>query len=245
MRERRRRQAGSSRRNIHQIFQVSSHLVVDRTSVALGEAHQDISLSREAFARLRRAPEAFLVLDLEIPDGNPRGVRVSLNGRAFPPRPSVPTMPRFGESTAAGGRNRREYRQWWAIRLTPDDLPKSAPRSETSSSASFIPPSSTASIPSITSPSSFDIAAKSRGEPSTGCPDRDTLARGSENDQSARSSQRNQTLTHACRKLTTHRCEASPTHFARRSPLRRCPERLVGVVAPRKYACRTKKLASL
>ena len=97
------------------------------TSVVLGEAHQEISLSREGLVRLRNATETFLVLDLEIPDGDPRGVRVALNGRAFAPEALVPTMPRFGESTAAGGRNRREYRQWWAIRLTPDDLPRSAP----------------------------------------------------------------------------------------------------------------------
>ena len=97
------------------------------TSVEIGEAHQEISLSRAGLARLRNATEAFLVLDLEIPDGDPRAVRVALNGRAFAPEALVPTMPRFGESTAAGGRNRREYRQWWAIRMTPDDLPKSAP----------------------------------------------------------------------------------------------------------------------
>jgi len=97
------------------------------TSVALGEAHQEISLSREALVRLANATETLLVLDLEIPDGNPSGVRVSLNGRALAPEALVPTMPRFGESTAAGGRNRREYRQWWAIPLKPDDLPSSAP----------------------------------------------------------------------------------------------------------------------
>ena len=107
----------------HDVRSTSWH----ETSTRLGKAEQEISLSSEALQRLRRASEAFLVLDLHIPDGDPRGVRVSLNDRTFSSDALEPTMPRFGESTSAGGRNRREYRQWWAIRVTPEDLPEAAP----------------------------------------------------------------------------------------------------------------------
>ena len=88
---------------------------------------QEITLSAEALARLRNASEAFLVFDLHIPKGTPRGLTVEINGTPLPSSRLVPTMPRFGESTAAGGRDRRGYPQWWAVRLDQELLPKSAP----------------------------------------------------------------------------------------------------------------------
>jgi len=87
---------------------------------------QEIALSAEALARLRNAREAFLVFDLHIPEGTPRGLTVEINGVPLPSSRLVPTMPRFGESTAAGGRDRRGYPQWWAVRLDQELLPKSA-----------------------------------------------------------------------------------------------------------------------
>lgn len=96
------------------------------TSVQLGEARQQIALSSEALGKLRRASEAFVVADLLIPDGDARGVRITVNGRDLSAE-LTPTMPRFGESTSAGGRNRRKYRQWWAVPLPADLLPERAP----------------------------------------------------------------------------------------------------------------------
>ena len=96
------------------------------TSTRLGEARQQIALSQDSLQRLRHASEAFVVFDLHIPDGDPTGVHVSVNGADLSAR-LMPTMPRFGESTAAGGRNRREFRQWWAVPLSPEILQTSAP----------------------------------------------------------------------------------------------------------------------
>lgn len=95
-------------------------------AVPLYEARQEISLSSEGLAKLRQSSEAFVVFDLLIPDGNPGGVHVTVNGHDLTSE-LTPTMPRFGESTAAGGRNRREYRQWWAVPLSPELLPERAP----------------------------------------------------------------------------------------------------------------------
>jgi hypothetical protein len=96
------------------------------TSIPLGEARQQIALSSEGLAKLRDASEAFVVADLHIPNGDARGVRITVNGRDLSAE-LTPTMPRFGESTSAGGRNRREYRQWWAVPLAPEMLPERAP----------------------------------------------------------------------------------------------------------------------
>ena len=108
--------------SVHDIRSPAWH----ETSIGLGEARQEIALSSEALGKLRRASEAFVVFDLHIPNGDPRGVRVSINGRDLSAE-LASTMPRFGESTAAGGRNRREYRQWWAVPLAMESLPDRAP----------------------------------------------------------------------------------------------------------------------
>ena len=92
----------------------------------LTEIQQSIALSSEGIGRLRQASEVFLVFDLRIPDGNPRGLAAVVNGRELAPEAWIATMPRFGESTAAGGRDRNGYRQWWAVRLPPDVLASSS-----------------------------------------------------------------------------------------------------------------------
>ena len=107
---------------VHDLRSPSWH----ETSVRLGKARQQIALSHEALREISGGSEAFAVFDLHIPDGDPSGVSVSINGHDVSTE-LVPTMPRFGESTAAGGRNRREYRQWWAVPLRADLLPPSAP----------------------------------------------------------------------------------------------------------------------
>jgi hypothetical protein len=88
---------------------------------------QELVLPGEALSRLRVATEIFLVFDLQIPDGDPTDLTVEVNGKSIPGSQLVPTMPRFGESTTAGGRNRRVYPQWWALRLEHELLPGSAP----------------------------------------------------------------------------------------------------------------------
>ena len=96
------------------------------TSVRLGEARQVITLSPEALGKLRRASEAFVALDLLVPNGDPQGIRITVNGHDLSAK-LTPTMPAFGESTFAGGRDRREYRQWWAVPLAAEILPDRAP----------------------------------------------------------------------------------------------------------------------
>jgi 4-amino-4-deoxy-L-arabinose transferase-like glycosyltransferase len=102
------------------------------TGTRLGEevvaVEQTITLSPESLHRLRAASEAFVVVDLLVPNGNPGGLSAVVNGREIGADGWIPTMPRFGESTAAGGRDRRGYRQWWALRLDPAMLAGPDPR---------------------------------------------------------------------------------------------------------------------
>jgi hypothetical protein len=51
---------------------------------------------------------------------------VEIGGRPHPGAQLVATMPRLREATAAGGRDRRGYPQWWAIPLDPATLPATA-----------------------------------------------------------------------------------------------------------------------
>jgi 4-amino-4-deoxy-L-arabinose transferase-like glycosyltransferase len=87
---------------------------------------QLIRLSPEALGRLRSAAEAFVVFDLTVPRGDLQDATVEVGTRRFPGGALVPTMPRLRESTATGGRDRRAYPQWWALRLDPGALPASA-----------------------------------------------------------------------------------------------------------------------
>jgi 4-amino-4-deoxy-L-arabinose transferase-like glycosyltransferase len=87
---------------------------------------QEIRLPPEALAALRTAAESFVVFDLTVPRGDLQGATVEIGGRAHPGGQLVPTMPRLREATAAGGRDRRGYPQWWAIPLDPAVLPATA-----------------------------------------------------------------------------------------------------------------------
>jgi hypothetical protein len=82
-------------------------------------AEQNLALDAAACLRLRTASEAFVVFDLA-PPVRPDGLDVVVNGRPAPPL--LPTMARFGESTSAGGRDRRDYPQWWAVALDRETL---------------------------------------------------------------------------------------------------------------------------
>jgi 4-amino-4-deoxy-L-arabinose transferase-like glycosyltransferase len=109
----------------HELRSWTWHETELRLGQGISEIQQSIALSSNGLDRLRQAPEVFLVMDLRIPDGNAHGISVKLNGREFMPEQLIPTMPRFGESTSAGGRDRRAYRQWWAIPLPPESLARS------------------------------------------------------------------------------------------------------------------------
>jgi hypothetical protein len=108
----------------HELRSRTWHETELRLGGKIPEIQQSIALSSDGLARLRQASEAFLVFDLRIPDGNPRGLSAVVNGREL--APWIPTMPRFGEATAAGGRDRNGYRQWWALRLPPEILASSS-----------------------------------------------------------------------------------------------------------------------
>ena len=87
---------------------------------------QTIRLSPEALGRLKAAPEVFVVLDLTVPRGDLQGATIEVGGRRWPGGALVPTMPRLRESTATGGRDRRAYPQWWALRIDAGALPATA-----------------------------------------------------------------------------------------------------------------------
>jgi hypothetical protein len=111
-----------------------AHAVRDRrwheTSVDVGgrvaAVEQAIRLSPEALGRLKSAPEAFVMFDLTVPRGDLQDAAIEVGGRRFSGGALVPTMPRLRESTATGGRDRRAYPQWWALRLDAGALPATA-----------------------------------------------------------------------------------------------------------------------
>jgi 4-amino-4-deoxy-L-arabinose transferase-like glycosyltransferase len=113
---------------------VGAHAVRDRrwheTSMRLGGdvagVEQVIRLSPEALGRLRSAPEAFVLFDLTVPRGDLQDASITIGSRQWPGSALLPTMPRLRESTATGGRDRRGYPQWWALRLDPAALPTNA-----------------------------------------------------------------------------------------------------------------------
>src|SRR5205814_5362328 len=85
-----------------------------------------LRLSPDALGRLRSAPESFVVFDLTVPRGDLQEATVEIGGHPVRGAALWPTMPRLRESTATGGRDRRTYPQWWALRLDPATLPPTA-----------------------------------------------------------------------------------------------------------------------
>jgi hypothetical protein len=86
---------------------------------------QEILLPASARNRLRTASQSFLLFDIYAPSGELEGVEVDVSGRVYPAGSLVPAMPYMGESTSAGGKNPRRYRQWWALALDPAILDRS------------------------------------------------------------------------------------------------------------------------
>jgi hypothetical protein len=102
------------------------HETATRLGGDVAGVEQLIRLSPTALARLRAVPEAFVVFDLTVPRGDLHEATIEVGGRAGTGTELAPTMPRLRETTAAGGRDRRGYPQWWAYRLDPSSLPKTA-----------------------------------------------------------------------------------------------------------------------
>ncbi len=86
---------------------------------------QEILLPASARNRLRTASQSFLLFDIYAPSGELEGIEVEVSGRIYPQGSLVPAMPYMGESTSAGGKNPRRYRQWWALAFDPELLPQS------------------------------------------------------------------------------------------------------------------------
>jgi 4-amino-4-deoxy-L-arabinose transferase-like glycosyltransferase len=101
------------------------HEVRTRLGGETGVLHE-ILLTPEALGRLRAGGESFVVFDLTVPRGDLQGATVEIGGRPHAGAQLLPTMPRLREATAAGGRDRRGYPQWWAIPLDPATLPATA-----------------------------------------------------------------------------------------------------------------------
>jgi hypothetical protein len=86
-----------------------------------GEARHEIA--SPALAELS-ARDAYVMLDLQVDDGDPRRLRLdfdggfSLGGDAL-----EPTMPPFGLATVRGGRAARTFPQWWRARWRPEMAP--------------------------------------------------------------------------------------------------------------------------
>jgi hypothetical protein len=95
-----------------------------RIEVALDrEVRHEIALDPESQARLFSAREAWLFLDLHLPDGFGSGLRLSFDGGAVIEGGDLrPTMPRYGLATLRGGRDPRVFPQWWAVPFRPDML---------------------------------------------------------------------------------------------------------------------------
>ena len=76
----------------------------------------------DGLARLA-AQQAWIFLDLMIPDGRGEQLRLEFDGGAVVGGPELlPTMPTFGLATVRGRRDPRAIRQWWAVPFRSDML---------------------------------------------------------------------------------------------------------------------------
>jgi hypothetical protein len=112
----------------------TAHLIRDASwherELTLGRrtkgVEQEILLSSGAVNRLRAAAQNYVLFDMHAPSGELASARIRVAERTYSGADLFPAMPPMGESTTAGGRNPRRYRQWWALPLEPDALPSSS-----------------------------------------------------------------------------------------------------------------------
>jgi 4-amino-4-deoxy-L-arabinose transferase-like glycosyltransferase len=85
------------------------------------QAQHEIQLAPEEIALLNKAREAYLVLDLRIPSGDPArlGMRFG-SGLALSGSELQPTMPTFGIATTRFQRDPRSFAQWWRVAWRPE-----------------------------------------------------------------------------------------------------------------------------
>ena len=108
-----------------------AHLVRDvswhETELTLGGRttgiEQEIRLSSAALNRLRAASQSYILFDIHAPSGELAPARITVSDKSYSGANLFPAMPVMGESTTAGGRNPRRYRQWWALPMERDALP--------------------------------------------------------------------------------------------------------------------------
>jgi 4-amino-4-deoxy-L-arabinose transferase-like glycosyltransferase len=84
-------------------------------------AEHEIPLGPEDLALLNQAREAYLVLDLRIPGGDPTPLTLRFgNGLTIPGGELQPTMPTFGIATTRFQRDPKGFAQWWRVAWRPE-----------------------------------------------------------------------------------------------------------------------------
>lgn len=92
----------------------SFHVALDRP------AEHEIRLRPADIAGLDAAREAYLLLDLWLPDGDPAALELRFEGGlTLPGRELEPAMPSFGLATTRFHRDPRAFRQWWRVAWQP------------------------------------------------------------------------------------------------------------------------------
>lgn len=91
-------------------------------SIPLDQApDHEIRLVAPDLERIEKAREAYLVLDLQIPNGDTRGVELRFaSGLVVAGGDLVPGMPAFGLATTRFHRDPRTFRQWWRLAWRPE-----------------------------------------------------------------------------------------------------------------------------
>jgi hypothetical protein len=79
-----------------------------------------IDLDPGGVERLNAAREAYLVLDLELPGGDPSPLELAFDSGLVVPGASLePCMPTYGLATLRERRDPRQFRQWWRVTWSP------------------------------------------------------------------------------------------------------------------------------
>jgi hypothetical protein len=84
-------------------------------------AEHQLELRAEEIQKLNAAREAYLVLDLRLPSGDPKPLELRFaSGLVVPGAELQPTMPSFGIATTRFHRDPKSFRQWWRVAWRPE-----------------------------------------------------------------------------------------------------------------------------
>ncbi|MBN2370868.1 MAG: hypothetical protein JXO72_10290 [Vicinamibacteria bacterium] len=84
-------------------------------------AEHEVVVGEEGQRKLSAAREAYLVLDLVVPSGDPERLRIEFeSGLAVGGCELLPTMPAFPLASTRGHRDPRAFRQWWRTPWRPE-----------------------------------------------------------------------------------------------------------------------------